>query len=374
MIRKILIAVISLSIVFVLAIGTSCAPTAEEQKVEAVQEEGGKVVEATTPEEAKEEAGIEEETTEKTVEGTEAKPVKIGVIQITLEHEYQVMLNKGFLDQAKAMGAEVVVQVNDMNPEKCVKCAEDLIAAGVDAIICAPADPASWKAVLELCKKAGIPLLNDGSPQPVEEGVVPFIGTDSFGGGQEAGKFAANWINENLGGSATVVGLTLPTFTDCVARNEGFNEALLKNATGKINLIEENGEGLREKGLEAMENILQGTPNVDLLFGCNDDSALGGMSAMEAAGLDKENHCVIGFDGTLGAFEAIKKDTMMRCDIVQQPYLYAQMHMERAVYLARGEKTIEYYQSQGPIYIKTPVVTKENVDEWIAKVSELMPK
>ena len=48
--------------------------------------------------------------------------------------------------------------------------------------------------------------------------------------------------------------------------------------------------------------------------------------------------------------------------------------MERAINLARGEKTIDYYQSQGPIYIKTPVVTKENVDEWIKKVSEINSK
>jgi ribose transport system substrate-binding protein len=123
-----------------------------------------------------------------------------------------------------------------------------------------------------------------------------------------------------------------------------------------------------------MENVLQGNPAVDVLFGCNDDSALGGMSAMQAAGLDVKTHLVIGVDGTLGAFNEIKNDTMFRCDIVQQPYLYAQMHMERAVYLARGEQTIAFYQSQGPIFLKTPVVTKENVDEWIAKVSAIMPK
>lgn len=370
MFKKATVILVSLAVILYLAIaGVGCAPT-EEEKVEAVQKEE-EVVEATTVEEV-EEATKVEEVEEAVTEEVEA--VKIGVIQITLEHEYQVMLNRGFLDKAEEMGAEVTVQVNDMNPEKCVNVAEDLIGAGVAAIICAPADPASWKAVLELCKDAGIPLLNDGSPQTVEEGMVPFIGTDSFGGGKFAGEFAADWINENLGGSAKVVGLTLPTFTDCVARNEGFNEALNKNIDGEITLIEQNGSGLREKGLEAMENILQGNPDVDVLFGCNDDSALGGMSAMQAAGLDLETHLVIGFDGTLGAFEQIKADTMMRLDIVQQPYLYAQMHMERAIRLARGETDMQYYQLQGPIYIKTPIVTKENVDEWIERVSAIMPE
>jgi len=303
-----------------------------------------------------------------------AEKVKIGVLQITLEHEYQVMLNRGFNDKAKEMGAEVVLYVHEMNPEKCVSGGEDLIAAGVQAIICAPGDPASWKAVLEMCRKAGIPLLNDGSPQPVEKGVVPFIGTDSRGGGRFAGEFAGKWINKNLGGSAKVLGLTLPTFTDCVARNEGFNEALFETATGKITLIEQNGFGQRAKGLEAGENVLQAHPDLDVIFGCNDDSALGAMSAAQAAGKDPEKFLVIGFDGTLGAFNEIKKGGMMRLDIVQQPYLYAQMHMERAVRLARGEATIEHYQLIGPLYIQTPVVSMENVDEWIERVSAIMPE
>jgi len=354
----------SIILVFVVALAelfiVSCAPVAKEEAVGAVQKEE-EVVKATTPEEVKE--AIEEK-----------EKVKIGVIQITLEHEYQVMLNKGFTDKAAEMGAEVTVLVNEMNPEKCVKAAEDLIAAGVQAMIVAPADPASWKSVLAMCREAGIPLLSDGSPQPVEEGVVPFIGTDSRGGGRKAGIFAGEWINENLGGSAKVLGLTLPTFTDCVARNEGFNEALKQTASGEIVLIEEVGHGLREKGLEAAENVLQAHPDIDVVFGCNDDSALGAMSAMVAAGKDPEKSLVVGFDGTLGAFEEIKKGGMFRLDIVQQPYLYAQMHMERAVKLARGEATINEYQEIGPLYIETPVVTMENVDEWIAKVSAIMPK
>ncbi len=302
-----------------------------------------------------------------------ADKIMIGVNQITLEHEYQLMLNKGFRDKAEEMGAEVNVCINELNPEKTVRCAEDLIAAGVDVMICAPGDQASWMAVAHLCKEAGIPLINDGSPQEMLEGVtVPFIGTDSRGGGNRAGEFAGKWINENLGGSAKVVGLTLPTFTDCVQRNLGFNESLKATATGTIEIIEENAFGLREKGLVAMENVLQGHPDVDVVFGCNDDSALGALSAMQAAGKDPEKHLFIGFDGTIGAFEEIKKKGMFRLDIVQQPYLYATMHMERAVKLARGEASVDDYTEH--VFIETPVVNIDNADEWIEKVSTYMPE
>ena len=92
MFKKAIVILVSMAVIFYLAIAVvGCAPT-EEEKVEAVQEEE-EVVEATTVEEVEE--AIAEEV--------EAEAVKIGVIQITLEHEYQVMLNRGFLDKAEEM-------------------------------------------------------------------------------------------------------------------------------------------------------------------------------------------------------------------------------------------------------------------------------
>ena len=309
-------------------------------------------------------------------EEPEAEKPTIGVIQITLTHEYQVILNKGFKDKAAEMGADVLVEINDMKPEKCVIAAENLIAAGAKAIIVAPADPGSFKAVAKYCKREGVFVLNDGSPQPVEEGVVPFIGTKSYAGGMKAAEFAAGWIKENLSGKKVVVAhLTLPTFTDCVQRNKGFSEGLEKHLKGvTYEIYSENGKGEREGGVTAMENLLRAHPDINVVFGCNDNSALGGHSAMKAAGKKDAENLVIGFDGSLGAFKEIQKGGMFRADIVQLPYKYAQMHMERAVKLVRGESKVEDYVAKGHIFIEPPIVTKDNVDEFIAKIKGRLGK
>lgn len=308
-------------------------------------------------------------------ESREEKP-KIGVIQITLEHEYQVILNKGYKDKAAEMGVDVLVEINDMNPEKCVTAAENLINAGAKAIIVAPADPGSFKAVARLCKRAGVFVLNDGSPQPIGEGAVPFIGTESYSGGMKAAKFAADWIKKNLSGKKVVVAhLTLPTFTDCVQRNKGFSEGLEKHLKGvAYEIHSENGKGTREGGLTAMENLLQAHRDINVLFGTNDDSTLGGYSAMKAAGKKDAENLVIGFDGSLGAFEEIKKGGMFRADIVQLPYKYAQMHMERAVKLVRGESKVADYVAKGHVFIEPPIVTKDNVDKFIAQNRDRLGK
>jgi ribose transport system substrate-binding protein len=301
---------------------------------------------------------------------------KVGVVQITLEHEYQLILHQGYIDKAKEMGAEVTFSITEMSPEKTVTAAENLIAGGAQAIICAPGDPASWKAVLAMCKEKGVFLLNDGSPQPEGPDHVAFIGTQSYSGGQKAGEFAVTWINKNIPASKKVVvaHLTLSMFTDCVQRNKGFEEYLKANMKRPYEIYNDVGSGTRQGGLTAMENLLQAHPDINVLFGCNDDSALGGMSAMKAAGKKDAENLVIGFDGALKGFQEIMKGGMFRCDIAQQPYLYSTMLMERAVKLITGKAKLAQYVKEGTILIDTPVVTAANAQEWYDKYSKLMPK
>ncbi len=301
--------------------------------------------------------------------------LKVGVIQITLEHEYQLILNQGYKDKAEEMGVDVEFSITEMSPEKTVTAAENLIAAGCDAIIAAPADTASWKAVENICKENDVVLANDGSPQEVTGNFIPFIGTESYYGGQRAGEFAVNWIEDNIpaGEDLVIAHLTLPTFTDCVQRNKGFEEYLEENLDRDYEIYDEAGMGTREGGLKAMENLLQAHPDINVVFGCNDDSALGALSAMKAAGKSDADNLVIGFDGALKGFEEIMKEGMFRADIVQQPYLYAEMLMERAVKVARGEEDLQKYVDEGIILIETPVVTIDNAQEWYDKYSQYMP-
>lgn len=302
--------------------------------------------------------------------------LKVGVIQITQEHEYQIILRQGYIEKAKEMGADVEFAITEMSPERTVTAAENLIAAGCKAIICAPGDTASWKAVLNMCRGKKIFLINDGSPQEVSEYHVPFVGTQSYSGGQKAGEFTVNWINENLPASEKIVvaHLTLPTFTDCVQRNKGFEDYLKANMKRPYEIYSDAGMGTRQGGLTAMENLLQAHPDINILFGCNDDSALGGMSAMQAAGKKDAESLVVGFDGALKGFQEIMKGGMFRCDIAQQPYLYATMMMERAVKLLKGEAKLADYVKQGIVLIDTPVVTAANAQEWYDKYAKLMPK
>jgi ribose transport system substrate-binding protein len=303
--------------------------------------------------------------------------ITVGVIQITLEHEYQIILHQGYLDKAAEYdNVGVIFSITEMSPEKTVSAAENLIAAGVDVLIVAPADESSWKAVLNLCKENNIPLINDGSPQPITPYAAPFTGTENYYGGQKAGEFTVNWINENIpaGDKLVVAHLTLPTFTDCIKRNDGFTDYLKDNLNRPYEVYSEVGHGSREGGLKATENLLQAHPDINILFGCNDDSALGGMSAMQAAGKTIPDNLVVGFDGALKGMQELMKESMFRCDIAQLPYTYSTIMLEKAVGLVRGDIKMEDLVAAG-YDLKTPlVVTKENAQEVYDEFSGYMPK
>jgi len=293
-----------------------------------------------------------------------AKAVTIGVIQITLTHGYQKILNDGYRAMAKQLGAKMKLCINNLQPGPTVTCAEDLINGGAQVLIVAPADKSSFASVVNLAKPKGIPVVNDGSPQPIQANVVPFTGTDSIGGGRIAGQYAVNWIKQHLGGKAQVGELTLPTFTDCVNRNKGFRQALAKLSGAQI-VASANGNGLRAKALPATESMLSGHPGINMIFGCNDDSALGALSALQGRNKNPKKTLVVGFDGTIEAFNEIKKGGMFRADIVQRPDCYSRRMMQIAVKLARHQATTQQYVKKGYYFVHTAIVTPGNVNRWL---------
>ena len=298
---------------------------------------------------------------------------KVGVVQINWEHEYQQILKAGFLNTGAKLGVDVTIEITQMSPERTVRAAENLIAAGCKAIICAPGDISSWEAVYQLCEDAGVYLVNDGSPQEIRPKATPFIGTDSYAAGRKAAEFAAPWIQKNYPDAVTVAHLTLPLFTDCVARNKGFVETLTKLLPNtKIKFVDENGSGAREPAMTAMENLLQGNPEIQVVFGCNDDSALGAMSALLGANKDPNKTLLMGVDGTVASFEAIQAGGMFQMDAAQLPYTYAEMHMTRAVQLIRGEKKMEEFVAGGHIFMDPPAVTKDNVAQYLPDIKRYL--
>ena len=71
-----------------------------------------------------------------------------------------------------------------------------------------------------------------------------------------------------------------------------------------------------------MEDMLQAHRDLKGVFGINDDSALGALGVVDAAG--RKDIVIVGFDATDEAQAAIRKGGPLKADVVQYPHKIGQ--------------------------------------------------
>jgi ribose transport system substrate-binding protein len=119
-----------------------------------------------------------------------------------------------------------------------------------------------------------------------------------------------------LNGQGEVGVIGQPEVQSGLDRETGFKEEMKKYPGIKV-AASLNGGGLRDKALKAAEDMLQGNPNLKGIFGINDDSALGALSAAEARG--RNDLVIVGYDAIPEAVKAIQRGSALKADVAQQP-------------------------------------------------------
>lgn len=224
--------------------------------------------------------------------------VLLGLSVSTQSNPFYRNLAEGVVAEAQALGAQVTVLSADDQLEKQISDVEDLIAAGVDALLInATQDGAVG--VVEQAAQAGIPVitLQRGVPSSL---VTSHIGTNNV----LIGKLAAEWLINRLGGTGRIVVLEgIPGAASSEDRKTG-STPVFEAAEGIEIVAQQTAEYDRATALTVMENILQATPDIDAVFCYNDEMAMGALAALEAAGRD--DVIVTGIDALPDALEAVR--------------------------------------------------------------------
>jgi ribose transport system substrate-binding protein len=126
-----------------------------------------------------------------------------------------------------------------------------------------------------------------------------------------------------------------PTVASVQDRTKGFQEALAKYPGIQI-VGRPSADGQRARAMAVMEDMLQTHPDLNGVFGINDDSALGAVSVLEAA--RRTDVVVVGFDATAQAIEAIRRGGPLKADIAQYPERIGRTVIEMVDRHLRGER------------------------------------
>ena len=253
----------------------------------------------------------------------------IGVTLLTKEHVFYRDLEKGLHDSAKEKGFDLVVTSGDWDLAKQQAQIENFIVQKVAAIIVCPVNSKGIGPAIEKANQARIPVFTadikaDGGQ------VVSHIASDNYLGGKLAGEYLVKALN----GKGKVAVIDQPIVESTIQRVRGFEEVLRGSPEMHI-VAKPNGDGVRDKAMKAAEDLLQGYPELNGIFGINDDSALGALSAIESAG--RKGIVVVGFDAIPEARAAILRDSVLKADVVQNPLQIGQKTIETIDRYLRGE-------------------------------------
>ncbi|MED3889199.1 ribose ABC transporter substrate-binding protein RbsB [Peribacillus frigoritolerans] len=270
------------------------------------------------------------------------KDVKVGVSISTLNNPFFVSLKDGIEKEAKEKGMKVTVVDAQDDTAKQISGIEDLILQKVDVLLVNPTDSAAISSAVKDANDAGIPVITiDRSSD--EGDIETFIASDNVAGGE----MAAEYLVKELGEKAKVVELEGVSGASATReRGKGFHNIADKQLEV---LTSQTAEFDRTKGLNVMENILQGNKDIQAVFAHNDEMALGAIEAIKAAGKDI---IVVGFDGNDDALKAVESGEL-KATIAQQPSLIGEEAVNAAEKILKGDKVDD------TISVPLKLVTKE---------------
>jgi ribose transport system substrate-binding protein len=289
-----------------------------------------------------------------------AKKFVMAVVPPALVSPFYIVLS----DTCKSIAAKnpnidltVIAPTAQTAIEEQVKIVEDLTQRKVNLIAIASSN---WDAItpsLKKAREAGIDIV-------LVDRVIPLTGVDAIsalGSDEiEGGEFVGDFVNKTWNGKAkvAVLGGVVGSY-HAERRMQGF-----KNKTGSIPGIQivanQPANWDRGVGMSTAENILQSQSDLDVIWGQNDNMALGAMTAVEAA-KRQDKVKIIGYNGDKEALEMVKAGRML-ATFKSQPVKIAEAIMNEIVPSLMAGKRGDIKPAY-PIHVVP--VTKDNVDQFL---------
>jgi ribose transport system substrate-binding protein len=291
-------------------------------------------------------------TSASTAPGSAATTKTIGISIQNREAQFYQDMEAGMQAQAKKYGYKLIVV--DANRDNATQQSqvEDFISNKVDAIVLTPYDSTAIGSAIVEANTAKIPVFTADIASTSKLGtVISHIASDNVQGGAQAGQL----ICAAVGKTGTVAIIDEPEVTSVQDRVKGFRAALKANCPGVTVVADVDAGGERAKADSSMSDILQSNKDVKGVFGINDDSALGAVSAVKAAGLTGKI-AIVGYDAGPEARTAIAAGTMYG-DAIQYPALIGSLTIDTIHDYFGGKKT------QPVVHVKVGSFTKADASK-----------
>lgn len=238
-----------------------------------------------------------------------------------------------------------------------VKIVEDLTQKKVNMIAISSANWDALTPALKAARAAGIEVVGIDRVIPLPGvDMVSMLGVDEIKGGELVGDYVLKALN-GKGNVAILEGVTGDYWSQ--RRTQGFHNIVDSHPDIKV-VTTQPANWERASGMSTMENILQAHNDLNLVWGLNDNMAMGALQAVTAAKLNAKI-MVVGYNADKEALADVAAGTMA-ATVAQQPAKIAQTIVEEiATKLMSGQKSA----IQQVYTIPVAMVTKDNVADFM---------
>lgn len=246
-------------------------------------------------------------------------------------------IQNGMNAAADEAGVTLLEGNSDSKPEKEISLIDTYIARGVDAIVISPVSKVASIPALKRASEAGIKIVTYNSTIDDTSIPVSYLNSAQRDLGNSTGQLAANFIANELGGSAVIATLGFKALLPEISgdRVDGFLEEAEKGGT--LDLVSQQDAWLAEKAIQVAGDIITANPGLNIIYAANEGGTVGAVQAIRNAGKVGEIF-VFGIDGTeqlLGFL--LDGDNVLQAVTAQQPYVMGEMAVQSAIAAAKGE-------------------------------------
>lgn len=209
---------------------------------------------------------------------------RVALTVMGLGQPYFLAISRHWQRLATTYGFELRVFDGRFDAGTVQRLVDDVISYAPDAVAFAPLDSAAAVPQVRRLLDAGLTVVTY-NVQPAEA-VAPRVFANDYDGPRIVGCNAARYFRERFGDTPAVIGVVdYPQLPQVQDRRNGFLYGFLSIIPDASVAQMVDGGAVIDKANAAAADMLQAHPEINVIFGINNDSSLGALAALRAAGL-----------------------------------------------------------------------------------------
>lgn len=303
-----------------------------------------------------------------TLLSTTAMAENIGVTMALFDDNFLTVLRNGIEEMAEGMdGVDVQIEDAQNDVSKQLDQINNFIASGVDAIVVNPVDTSATHAMTAAAANAGVPLVYVNR-QPINLDTLPdnqavVASNEIESGTLEAFEICKILRSMGKGGTGARAYIIMGELSNqaAIQRTKDVDDIIGVDMCNFIEIIDrQTSNWSRDTAQNLMTNWLSSGEPFDAVFANNDESAIGAIQALKAAGISMDDVVVGGVDATQDALVAMQSGEL-DVTVFQNAAAQGSGSLNAALALARGEDVPRV------VWIPFELVTPANIDGYLSQ-------